>query len=220
MALRQISGTFNGTGADIYVGLGFVPDWVEIMSLETTDEERQYWDRDMRSAEMFGGYTIDDDGAFSPVTIGAGIAEYLGGNLVTAASTVYLQKYSKDQRDAGSGGVISRWILDTPGSRTGHFDNPVNTTYVGEGSIVQIGKEAAPGRDQAVILALSNDGDAADEVTLSKDLGTNEVLYISRMYDYWGVSANTVMSPGFFLDSTAAVNTSGDMLRFRAGTFD
>ncbi len=220
MALRQISGTFNGTGADLYVGLGFRPDWVKIMSLETTDEERQYWTRDMRSIEMFGGYSVDDDGTISPVTIGAGIAEYLGGDVIAAASTVYLQKYSKDQRAAGAGGVTSRWILDTPGSRTGHFNNPINTTYVGEGSIVQIGKEAAPGRAEAVILAMSNDGDATDEVTLSKDLGSNEVLYISRMYDYWGVSANTVMSPGFFLDSTAAVNTSGDMLRFEAGTFD
>jgi len=218
--LNQVSGTFNATGADLYLGLGFVPDWVEIMSLESTDEVIQHWDKDMRSIEMFGGYSVDDDGVISPVVLGAGIAAYEGGDFISAASTVYLGKVSEDQRAAGTGGVISRWILDTPGSRTGHFDNPVNTTYVGEGSIVQIGKEAAPGRNQAVILALSNDGDAANEVTLSKDLGSNEVLYIGRMYDYWGVPAKTTTKPGFFLDSTAAVNVSGQMCRFKAGMFD
>jgi len=220
MALRQVSGTLNGTGADIYVGLGFVPDWVKMRSLETTDEEYQEWNRNMRSSEMFGGISIDDDGTISPVTIGVGIAEYLGGDYIAAASTVYLEKKSDDQRAAGTGGVTSRWISDTPASRTGHFNNPINTTYVGEGSIVQIGREAAPGRDQAVILALSNDGDAADEVTLSKSLGTNEVLYLGPMYDYWGVPAGTIAKAGFFIDSTAAINTASDMLLFEAGTFD
>jgi len=220
MALRQVGGTFNGTGADLYICLGFEPDWVKIRSLETTDEEYQEWNKSFRSAEMLGGISIDDDGAVSPVTIGAGIAPYAGGDYIAAASTVYLEKYSKDQRAAGTGGVTSKWILDTPASLTGHFNNPINTTYVGVGSIVQIGREAAPGRDYAVITALSNDGDAADEVTLSKALGSNEVLYISRMYDYWGVPAGTVTKAGFFLDSTAAVNTSGDMLMFEAGMYD
>ena len=220
MALRQVSGTFDGTGADLYILLGFEPDWVKIMSLETTDEERNIWNRNMRSSEMFGGISIDDDGTISPVTIGAGIAPYAGGDLIAAASTVYLEKVSKDQRAAGSGGVTSRWISDTPASMTGHFNNPINTTYVGEGSIVRIGREAAPGRDEAVITAITSDGDATDNVTLSKSLGTNEVLYIGRMYDYWGVPAGTVTKAGFFLDSTAAVNTDNDMLMFEAGTFD
>lgn len=218
--VRQVSGTFNGTGADLYICLGFMPDWVKMRSLETTDEEYVEWNRNMRSAEMFGGISIDDDGAVSPVTIGVGVAEYKGGDYIAAASTVYLEKYSKDQRGAGSGGVITKWTLDTPGSRTGHFDNPVNTTYVGEGSIVSIGDEAGPTSDRAVITALSNDGDAADEVTLSKALATNAVLYISRMYDYWGVPAGTITKPGFFIDSTSAINTSGDMILFEAGTFD
>jgi len=220
MALRQVSGTFDATGADLYICIGFVPDWVKIRSLETTNEEYAEWNRNMRSAEMFGGITLDDDGTLSPVTIGAGIAEYLGGDYVSAASTTYLQKYSKDQRDAGSGGTITRWVSDTPASRTGHFDNPVNTTYVGEGSIIEIGREAAPGRERCTLLALTNDGDAADEVTLSKSLGSDQVLYVSRMYDYWGVAAGTTTKPGFFIDSTSSINTDNDMCFFEAGTFD
>jgi len=221
--IKQESGTLNATGADLYVGIGFVPDWVEIMSLETTDEERQYWDRNMRSTEMLGGISIDDDGTISPVTVGVGIAPYNGGDLITAASTVYIQRKRNDQRSSGTGGVITSWVNDTPASFTGHFNNPVSTTYVGEGSIVKVGAGVSGNSVTAIITALSNDGDAADEVTLynvnGSAVSSNQVLGITAMYDYWGVAANTVMSAGFFLDSTAAVNTSGDMVRFKAGTW-
>ena len=222
--IKQESGTFNATAADLYVGIGFVPDWVEIFSLETTDEELLYWNRNMRSAEMLGGIATDDDGARTPVTVGAGIAPYLGGDLIAAASTIYLQRKKEDQRGSGTGGVVTSWVNDTPASFTGHFDNPISTTYVGEGSIVVVGPGVSGNSVVGIITALSNDGDAADDVTMynrvtGAAISSGQVLGITAMYDYWGVPANTVMSAGFFLDSSAAVNLSGDMVCFRAGTW-
>jgi len=219
--IQHASGTFNATGADLYLGLGFVPDWVKVRTLESTDEEIVQWSKNMRSAEAFGGFDTDDDGAIAPITIGAGIAEYLGGDKIASASTVYLGKRAdEDMRDAGSGDVISAWTLDTPGSRTGHFNAGVNTTHVGVGSLVGIGSESLGKPEWAYILSITNDGDASDEITLSKDIGSGSVLALGPMYDFIGVPAGTITKPGFFIDSTASVNTSGEMCMFEAGTYN
>ena len=219
--LQQQSGTFLATGSDLYVCPGFVPDWVELMTIESTDEERSYWDRNMRTVEFHGGYSVDDDGTVSPVTIGVGIAGYKGGLALTAASTVYLQELAdQDVRDKGTGGIVSRWILDTVANRTGHFNNPVSTTYVGVGSEVVIGKEAGGENVSAWITAITSNGEAADEITLSEAISSDQVLQIRPLYDYMGAPAGTVTKAGFFVDSTAAVNTSGQTVRFKCGMFN
>jgi hypothetical protein len=219
--MQQVSGTFDGTGADLYICLGFIPDWVKIRTLETTDEEIVEWNKNMRSAEAFGGFDTDDDGAIAPITHGVGIAEYRGGDLVSSASTVYLQRRAdEDLRDAGTGDVISSWTLDTPANRTGHVNAGVNTTHVGEGSLICIGNEAKGDGEWAVIQAMTNDGDATDELTLSKALGSGQVLALRGMYDFIGVPAGTVTKAGFFIDSTASVNTDNELLMFEAGTFN
>jgi len=219
--LNQASGTFKGTAADLYISLGFVPDWVKIRTLETANEEIVEWNKNMRSIEAFGGFDTDDDGAIAPIALGAGIAAYLGGDKLSSVSTIYLAKRAdEDMRNKGTGDVISAWTLDTPGSRTGHFNAGVNTTHVGVGSLVGIGGEAIGEAVFAYILALTNDGDAADEVTLSKDLGSGSVLSLGALADFVGVPAGTVTSAGFFIDSTASVNTSGEYCQFEAGTYN
>jgi hypothetical protein len=219
--ILQESGTFNATGADLYVSLGFVPDWVKIRTLETTDEERLEWSKNMRSAEAFGGFDIDDDGAIAPITIGAGVAEDLGGVDISSASTVYIgRRADDDMRDAGTGDVISAWTLDTPANRTGHFNAGVNTTHVGVGSLVAVGKDSFGNAEFAYILAITNDGDAADEVTLSKAIKSGSVQKLGPMYDYVGLPAGAITKSGFFIDSTASVNTSGEMCMFEAGTYN
>jgi hypothetical protein len=219
--ILQESGTFNASGADLYVGLGFVPDWVKIMTLESTDEERIEWSRNMRSAEAFGGFDIDDDGVISPITIGLGIAEDLGGVDITSASTIYIgRRADEDMRDAGTGDVINAWTLDVPANRTGHFNAGVNTTHVGVGSIVGIGKDSFGNAEFATILAITNDGDAANEITLSKAIKSGNVLKLGPMYDYVGLPAGAITKPGFFIDSTAAINTAGQMCMFEAGTYN
>lgn len=219
--LLHEAGTFKATGADLYVSLGFVPDWVKIRTLVSTDEERVEWSKEMRSAEAFGGFDIDDDGVITPITWGNGVAEDLGAVEITSASTVYIGKRAdNDMRDAGTGDVISAWTLDTPASRTGHFNAGVNTTHVGVGSLVGIGFDSYGHAEYATILAMSNDGDAANEVTLSKAIKSGSVLSLGPIYDYIGLPAGAITKPGFFIDSTAAINTSGQKCMFEAGTYN
>ena len=63
--LFHASGTFKATAADLYFSLGFVPDWVKVRTLVTTDEERLEWSKNMRGIAAFGGQAIDDDGAIN-----------------------------------------------------------------------------------------------------------------------------------------------------------
>lgn len=219
--LLHESGTFKATGADLYISLGFVPDWVKLRTLVTADEERIEWSKNMRSAEAFGGFDIDDDGVISPIARAAGVAEYLGGDEISSLSTIYLaRRADEDMRDAGSGDVISSWTLDTPANRTGKFNAGVNTTHVGVGSLVGIGYDSFGHTEYATILGLTNDGDADNEVTLSKAIKSGSVLLLRAKYDFIGVPAKTITKPGFFIDSTAAINTSGQYCMFEAGTYN
>ena len=36
-------GTFNGTGAALYFGIGFLPDWVKVQNLEDADVAVYFW---------------------------------------------------------------------------------------------------------------------------------------------------------------------------------
>jgi hypothetical protein len=219
--LIQASGTFTATAADLYFGLGFVPDWVKVRTLVTTDEERTEWSKNMRGIAAFGGQAIDDDGAITPIALGAGIAEYLGGDELSSVSTVYLGKRAdNDMRDKGTGDVINAFTLDVPANRTGHFNAGVNTTHVGVGSIVRIGKEVTATSQWAYIVAITNDGDAANEVTLSKAIGSGSVMALGPINDFIGVPAGTITKSGFFLDSTAATNIASQYCMFEAGTYN
>ena len=219
--LEHASGTFNGTGADLYLSLGFVPDWVKIRTLETTDEEQIEWSKNMRSIEAFGGFDTDDDGTVTPIVLAAGIAEYLGGDLISSASTIYLARLAdQDMRSKGTGDVINAWTLGSSANRTGNFNAVANTTYVGEGARICVGSETVGQGVWATILAMTSNGEAANEVTLSKALSSGTILALRPMYDMSGVPAGTVTKAGFFIDSTASVNTSGELCMFEAGTYN
>lgn len=219
--LFHASGTFKATAADLYFSLGFVPDWVKVRTLVTTDEERLEWSKNMRGPAAFGGQAIDDDGAITPVGLGVGIAEYLGGDKLSALSTVYLgRRADEDLRDAGTGDVINAWESQVPANRTGKFNAGVNTTHVGVGSVVGIGSEVTAESEFATILAITNDGDGDNEITLSKSVKSGSVLSLGAMYDFIGVPTGTTTKAGFFLDSTAAVNIASQYCMFEAGTYN
>ena len=219
--LYHASGTFKATAADLIFSLGFAPDWVKIRTLLTTDEERLEWSKNMRGIAAFGGQAIDDDGAITPVALGAGVAEYLGGDDLSVLSTIYVGlRADKDMRAAGDGNVINAWTLDTPGNRTGHFNAPVNTDHVGVGSLVRIGYEVTAQSEWASIVALTSNGEVANEVTLSKAVKSGSVMSLTALADFVGLPAGAVTKAGFSLDSTAAVNSSGEYCMFEAGTYN
>ena len=106
------SGTFNGSGAQIVLCIGFMPDWVRIVNLEDTDLAAFEWSINARSAEQIAGRQyVGSSGAVQVAakTVGTGISLYRGGDLLSAASTVYLVNDRTDKRNAGTLGLIHEW---------------------------------------------------------------------------------------------------------------
>jgi hypothetical protein len=211
---QMVSGTFNGTGADLYISLGFVPDWFEGWTLETTDEERIRWSINMRSLEMLEGVIVDDDGTQTPLAYGEGIAVYRGGDKITADSTVYISRdLDPDKRDKGTGAVINAWTLDTLANRTGHWNDVCDTTYVGEGSRICIDGK------WYTVTAVTSNGEASDEVTLSEAAPSGKIEALTGMYDFLGVSAGFTTGPGVLISNTT-FNVASQLCMFEAGTYN
>lgn len=208
----KLSGTFNGTGAALYLCIGFMPDWVKLWNSETTDEERMVWSRNMRGAELGDGIRKDDDGTITPLTVGNGIQIYRGGDVMSAASTTYLVPTYTDRRDAGTGSTIDTWTLGSTTNRTGNWNDVCNTTYVGEGSLINIdGKWAR-------ITALTSNGEQANEVTLDEALPSGQIYALKGMYDYIGAASGVITPAGFKINDTT-FNSSGELCFFEAGSY-
>jgi len=226
----RIAGTFNGTGAALYLGIGFIPDYVRVENLESASMETIEWSRHMaRAADLKYGRqtslvplsTVVGTANYAALT-SVGVTEYLGGDLITSASTAYLVRDPAwDKRDAYStGNAITKWTLDTAGNRTGHFDKEASTTYVGEGSEVWIQHPHSHRPARYRIEAMTSNGEATDEVTLNIAAPSGIVVALGPMYDYKGAAAGVTMPPGFALTEVTNVNVSGELCWFEAGTYD
>jgi len=213
-------GRFNGTGAALRIGLGFKPDRVIIVNLEDAGglAVALHWSRFNTSADQEEGVLIDSSGVRTELTHGNGIAIYRGGESFAATQTAYLYRDpSPDKRSSGTtGNTVASWTLDTAGNRTGHFDVNIGTSYVGEGSRVIIRESSTQLIKEGFITALSNDGDAANDVTLNEALKSGTVLFIGPMYDYTAIAAKRVMPDGIIINETGTLNASGEMCSIEA----
>jgi hypothetical protein len=214
-------GTFNGTGAALYIGIGFIPDWVKVRNVEDGDLALLEWSIHMtRAAETTEGiltYTgttyrqedarTDSDG---------GITIYRGGDKMTAASTAYLVKDNSDYRTSSTYGSITTWTLGNSTNRTGNFNLEADTTYVGEGSRIYIEETVG----HAFIYALTSNGEQANEVTLSESVKSGTIHRITGMYDYKGAAKDVIIPAGFAILATSVINVSGELAYFEAGQYD
>lgn len=224
---KMISGTFNGTGAALYLCIGFIPDFVDIYAAEDAELAHAHWNKGFTAAESVEGF-IDHGGAQATVlyTAGTGIRPYYGRELMTSTiqtsttygSGVYLVKDNRDYRsvDLASGDVtVDTWTLDTSGSRSGHFNEDVAGTYIGEGSKIKIDN-----RWYVIESVTGGTGEASDEVVLNYAAPSGEVQFITGMYDYVPLALNKVSPEGFYLAATTEINVSGQINMFVAGTYD
>jgi len=224
--MKKVSGTLNGTGAALVVGCGFKPDYVKLWNLESSNPIEVVWSSEMRSLEQIEG-VANDNGTPARLAFGAGVAPYRGGDVMGAASTVYLVPVEdiagkRDMRDmyvAGGGSPVTEWTLDTAGNRTGSFNVEASTTYVGEGSKIRIFHTGTKKTYEVTILAMTSNGEAADEVTLSEAVPSGEVQFIGPMFDYVGAADKAVIPEGFKINSTGNINSSGELVAFEAGTY-
>jgi hypothetical protein len=223
-------GILKATGAAFNVELGFIPDVVRIVNLATGATLE--WLRGFGPATQGGivrpatfAATTITQAADSPFAVsavsgatvsalagGAGVSVYAPGG---EAGTVFRRRAQSRaiSEDAGLA-----WTLDTSGSKTGHFSAGL-PAGVGVGSVVRFADGST-----AMVAALTNDGDADDEVTL--DVAAPSAAVESIL---WAEShaAQAVDSPrnGFSLawvdgGPVALLNTDGNRLLFEAGQYD
>lgn len=229
--MRMIAGRFNGTGAALYLCFGFVPDFVRIYAPGASNCPILFWNRHMSGADAVEG-VLDTDGntAHALQTGGGnGIRPYYGGDEMTSTnqtSTAYgegvflapddfdYRKPSDENGDAVSD-LIDSWDLDTSGDRTGHFNEDVNGTYVGEGSRIVI-----DGKVYAITSLTASQGEAADEVELNYAAPSGDVEFISGKYTMKPLALGEVSPAGIYLAMTTPVNANDDLQVFEAGVYD
>jgi len=217
-------GTFNGTGAALYFGIGFLPDWVKVQNLEDADVAVYFWnihmERVLETARGIRYYTaaglLGD-----PLIVGdLGIIPYEGGHVMTATSTTYLVKDDADYRTSTTYGTITTWTLGSAANRTGNFNLEADTTYVGEGSRMLVEEDVGKAHKWVGINTLTSNGEQANEVVVSRSVNTGKILCLTGMYDYRGAGVGVKIPAGFGLLAVDVVNVSGEMGMFEAGTYD
>ncbi len=221
--MKKIAGTFDATGAIINVGLGFIPDSVIIRNHTDAEDQFVTWNRHMRVAAIVAGMHSDGDDSsdFDLTTLAAttGISPYIGGDvIVTAAETHLVRDPSIDKK-----GGIKTFVIDTAANRTGHFTGITSLpTGVAAGSIISVDRAEQPGSiiEFAVIEAITSDGEADDEVTLSKALASGKIFVITGAFDYIAAAAGVIMPPGFTLAALTNFNVDSDLLAFEAEKWD
>lgn len=218
--------TFLGSGAARNIGLGFEPDFATVRNIDQADIPFIIWNKHLENAAaacdgiLFRENTKMDRAA---LTVGTGVSRYAGGDIVTISSAANLvpahsvPEFSGDMRRHCTG-PITEWAIDTSGNRTGHVNGGVNTTYIGVGSKLRI----EINRDTVVertIVALTNDGDAADEVTLDRLCPAGRIIGISYKLGLVAAPVGTVMPAGIRLDEATHVNANGEICYVEAGRY-
>jgi len=227
--MKVVRGTFKGTGAALYLGLGFVPDQIEVQNLSSATLECLRWDRDMaRGASTLQGVRdsavgLGGSNAIPNVEALAtlGIEEYWGGDELAAASTSHLVRDPEwDKRAAGTGNVINMWTLGSVGNKTGNVNAELNTTYVGVGSEIDIQNPYCHAPVRYRITALTSNGEQANEITLNAAAPSGVITRLGPIYDWTGAAAGVVMPKGVVINEISDVNVAGELCRFAAYLFE
>lgn len=213
----KVSGVFNGTGAAVYLCAGFVPRKVYLKNLENATELVLEWNEaNMRcQAGAAAGGWLYTNGIPAPVEASAGVRQYEGGDLMTAANQTSvgygagvflgwdLQDYRANLSYGASSGAIDTWTFDA--SLSGHWNVAAVSSgaRIGAGSKIMI-KETSSGLvKSAGITAILNQGAAASEVTLSRAIGSGKITFIGGFYDMAPIALGKVAPAGILLSSTS-----------------
>lgn len=212
--MKKFAGLFVGSGAARNIGLGFVPDKVVIRNITSANIEVVHWAKHMAALAATGGGVLerlDTTVSTAKIAQAAGVSVYLGGDKVTSATAANIvaahgiPAYAGDMRAKGTLGLVEWWTLTTSANRTGKFNAGVNTDYVKAGSRILIGDA------WYTIQALTNDGDANDEVTLDRAALSGEIKKITFPYDLYNAPVGAVMPAGITLAETAHCNVNGEL---------
>jgi hypothetical protein len=221
----KVSGVFNGTGAAVYLCVGFVPRKVRLWNLVNSTEMSYEWVAEcMRDATCFEGW-LYSNGVPAAKTAGAGIRQYEGGDLMTASNQtdltygggVYLgwdlKDYRADNTYGASSGKIDTWTQYA--TVYGHWNvaKVASGNRIGAGSRIRI-KETSSGLvKEAGIAAITSDGELTNEITLTRAIGSGAITFVGGMYDMAPIALGKVTPAGILLSDTT-FNTDDDNIAF------
>jgi hypothetical protein len=234
----KVAGTFNGTGAAVYICCGFVPDYVRIISLEDGDIPQLEWFKQMRAAEMSHGLHLVESTSATQQdarTAGdGGILPYPGGDLLTTITQtsvgygegVYLgwdhKNYALDEQYGYASDPLITWTLDTLGNRTGHAndDSIATVARIGEGSLILIEEDSTKRFKWATVeVWAAGNGAGDDEITLSEAVASGKIHFISGMYSMAPIPVGNVAPAGFKVEMTSDLNANDEIQMFIAESF-
>jgi len=220
-----VRGRFNGTGAIVNVGLGFIPAYVKLWNI--TEATQLYtigeWAKGMQGAAKTTeglklGVADDTDADAGDLAVTEGIKPYDGGDKGNGTETYLIADPEPNKFDKGAGDPIDTWTLDTVGNRTGHWNAVANITYpnnVGIGSVIHI--DHGKGAKAYWVQALTSNGEAADEVTLNYAAPSGRITFLGGVNTHIQCPTTLVMPQGFTLAADSDLNVDNQIIVFEAG---
>lgn len=230
----KVMGSYNGTGAAVYLCLGFIPNEFHVIAGEDGDLAEGFWKHSFRCAEIADGFTMVTGTTYRQIaalTKLNGIEPYVGGDVLTSsnqtsvayAEGIYLGWDDTDYRANTSYGcladTIDTWTLDTAGNCTGHFNEDVvsSGSRIGEGSSILIESTTGRKRYWSVVEAVTGgQGEAADEVTLSHAVPSGKVYFISGLYSLAPIALTNTTQAGVKINNTTLINVNDEIQCFDA----
>ena len=216
--MKRIGGTFDGTAATINIGIGFRPDEVRVYNMGDAGNVLPYlvWMKNFRKATNVEGFLLTPNAALADYATGEGLSVYTGGVRITTSNETNLIKDPAPSKI----GSVNKWTLDTSGNRTGHFNIEKNSLCVVESRILIAGDSPGSVDKWYTIEAITSDGEAADEVTLSEAAPTGIVKAIIGAFDYIAAAVDIIMPEGFTIKATGALNVDAETMCFTADLWD
>jgi len=217
--LKRVTGCFKGTGATVYLCVGAIPVYTKIQNLThaTYPLFIEWYQPMIKYSGSYGGIAmINDTGVFTYLTTD-GFEIYEGGDLLTSVNQtsvaygegVYLgwddKDYRADSNYGTNGAAINKYTQDA--TTTGHFnaDGVASGCRIAVGSIVRIKENASGLVKEASITALTSTPTftTATYVTLSRAIGTGDVIFISGAYSLCPIPLGKVTPAGVKITDTA-----------------
>jgi len=210
MLVRREFLTVDGWTAAINLGIGGIPEKVEIHNLEAVERISWYKAFHKSSTDQSQGWkTHGADGVVTVMAAAGGVSPFYGGNTITTATEAYkIKDPDQDKRTSTTYGTIDTWTLDTPGSKTGHWNVYADTTYV------TIGSEVVINGKSYFITAFTTTygGSAANEVTLNKVAPSGVIEFVGCKHNTITAPVGTIMPDGITIAYDTVVHANDNTM--------
>jgi hypothetical protein len=147
----------------------------------------------------------------------AGVESWEGGETTDGTETYIGPDAEPNKFDKGAGDPIDTWTLGSVANVTGNWNAVCSLTdpdTVGVGTVIKI--DAGKGAESRRIIAITSNGEAANEVTLDKVIGTGKITFLGGIFTFVPMASGLVLPKGLKVSETAAFNVDTEVVAFEA----